>query len=134
MDYNALNLTGKVSNPRNSTGGMKQNNAHFDVLSQFGGDINAAVAAAAAVSAATNQSNSEAMAAVANLNALAQLNQLASQNPKVAAMLQLQQQLQGMNQQTTGAGHHQSSTSNHHQASKCVNTFYHKDGLLKIIP
>ncbi len=123
MDYNAINLSGKNSNfnQRNNQINPSVMKQHFDVLSQFGGDINAAVAAAAAVSAAQNQSQTDALAAVANLNALAQLNQFASQNPKMAAMLQLQQQLQGMAQQQQITGHHHnmnagsSNNMNHHQ-------------------
>ncbi len=123
MDYNAINLSGKNSNfnQRNNQINPNVMKQHFDVLSQFGGDINAAVAAAAAVSAAQNQSQTDALAAVANLNALAQLNQFASQNPKMAAMLQLQQQLQGMAQQQQITGHHHnmnaggSNNMNHHQ-------------------
>ena len=112
MDHasgHAMNLSGKSSaqqQQRNSTGGGGSKSMHaqhansFDVLSQFGGDIGAAVAAVAAASAASgngSQLDGAALAAAAaNFNALAQLNQLASHigstNPKVAAMLQLQQQ------------------------------------------
>lgn len=90
-------------------------NNHLDLLSQFGGDINAAVAAAAALqSVGSGQNQQDPFAAVANLNALAQLNQLATANPKVAAMLQLQQQLGAMSQQTN---HHPSSSNSHYQGT-----------------
>jgi hypothetical protein len=116
MDYNALQSlaagVGKNQN-RNSTGNI---NSHLDLLSQFGGDINAAVAAAAALqSVGAGQNQQDPFSAVANLNALAQLNQLASANPKVAAMLQLQQQLGAMNQQNIN--HHSIGSSNHYQGT-----------------
>ncbi len=132
MDYNALNLSGKNPNfnPRSNPLNPNVMKQHFDVLSQFGGDINAAVAAAAAVSAAQNQSQNDALAAVANMNALAQLNQFASQNPKMAAMLQLQQQLQGMaQQQQQVTGHHQ-NLSNNSSSSNVMN--HHQGGRLQI--
>lgn len=126
MDFSALQglAAGASKNQqRNSTGGM---NAHLDLLSQFGGDINAAVAAAAALqSVGSGQNQQDPFAAVANLNALAQLNQLATANPKVAAMLQLQQQLGAINQQTN---HHPSSSNNYHQgASALLITIYSSD-------
>lgn len=126
MDFSALQslAAGASKNhQRNSTGGM---NAHLDLLSQFGGDINSAVAAAAALqSVGSGQNQHDHFAAVANLNALAQLNQLATANPKVAAMLQLQQQLGAMNQQTN---HHPSSSNNYYQgASTFLITIYSSD-------
>jgi hypothetical protein len=60
----------------------------FDALSAFGNDLNSAVAALSAASGGNLDSS-----ALAQINALAQLNQIAT-NQKFAAMLQLQQQQQ----------------------------------------
>ena len=68
----------------------------YDLLSSpFGGDLSAAVAAIAA----SSNSNMDNSATLAQINALAQLNQLAATNPKIAAaaMLQFQQQLGNQN-------------------------------------
>jgi len=65
----------------------------YDLLTPFGGDLGAAVAALAATNASMPQLDNS--ATLAQINALAQLNQLAATNPKIAAaaMLQFQQQL-----------------------------------------
>jgi hypothetical protein len=100
----ALNLSSKGSgvqqrgnnansgnSERKSSSFKNQQPQHnFDVLAPFGGDLNAAVAAIAAASAAgSGQNDVNALAsAAANFSALAQL----TSNPKLAAMLQLQQQ------------------------------------------
>lgn len=102
----ALNLSSKAggvqrSNNANSNNGERksfknqQPQHNFDVLAPFGGDLNAAVAAIAAASAASSGQNDVAAlaSAAANFSALAQL----TSNPKLAAMIQLQQQ-QFMNQ------------------------------------
>lgn len=112
MDLNgsqALNLSSKNSSMQqqrnnNSNNGnndrskfnknqQQQSQHNFDVLSPFGGDINAAVAALAHASGAGNQNDVAALASVAaNFSALAKLN---PQN--LAAILQLQQHQHLMN-------------------------------------
>jgi hypothetical protein len=80
----------------------------FDLLATpFGGDLGAAVAALAASNASLPQMDNS--ATLAQINALAQLNQLAATNPKIAAaaMLQFQQQLG--NQGNVGAASSSSS-------------------------
>ena len=100
-----LNLSGK-SVPRESVRASQGNsngdrlkssgstnllnkNQHFDLLSAYGNDVNAAMAAVQA--AAASNGGIDIATAAANLNAIAHLNQLAA-NPKLAAMFQLQQQ------------------------------------------
>ena len=91
-----VNSANSSNNERKSSSFKNQQPQHnFDVLAPFGGDLNAAVAAIAAASAAGSGQNDVAAlaSAAANFSALAQL----TSNPKLAAMLQLQQQ-QFMNQ------------------------------------
>jgi hypothetical protein len=76
----------------------------YDLLTPFGGDLSAAVAALAASSSAglPQLDNS---ATLAQINALAQLNQLAATNPKIAAaaMLQFQQSLSNQGNSSASA-------------------------------
>lgn len=131
MDISVLNLSSTKSQQRN----MNMNNSDrgkssnlskaqqiqqqqvaaqaqlqaFDLLSTpFGGDLSAAVAALAASNASLPQMDNS--ATLAQINALAQLNQLAATNPKIAAaaMLQFQQQLG--NQGNVGGGASSSSS------------------------
>ena len=71
----------------------------YDMLSPFGGDLGAAVAALAASNAGISSMDNS--ATLAQINALAQLKQLAASNPNIAAAAMLQFQL---GSQSGGAG------------------------------